>query len=265
MGRRSMQKLQLPWCTKSLIWGQTIAICLLANSAHAEQTAQQIDTLLAELAAARAQVAQLTSENVKLRAGIMQDAANDAMIDLSDTSEGCHRRRDSCSSDDTSRCRGKCYMSKKKLDKHCKMTDSYMTKIQQKVTFVGTKESPAWSVNSGMHGENSVGIVRCPCTGLNGTTLTSLEATKKIVGEIASIGIPDWMAKAVLTPNWLTHPKYAPFGKGPWWGVAWNARIALAAVKMVDCWKVHCSKAPKGATLDDLLDTSDGWGGGVAC
>lgn len=137
-------------------------------------------------------------------------------------------------------CQKKCYVPKERFDKNCKMSDEFTANIEHRVVFNGKKESPAWSIMSGDPKKGRKNMkklvnVRCPCTGSNGG-MDQIEATQKIVGEVASIGVPEFVAKAVLREDkdWRH------------WGVTWNARIALSVIKMVSCWKKHCSKSSTG-------------------
>jgi len=254
-----------------------VLLAFLASTAAELSCSEQADALAASKAEneqLNSLVARLKSEIEQLKSGAkLVHSLDDLDVDLSYENGWYnkfqlvrkgrrHKRRHQpkrCKKGE-GHCQKRCYVPKERFDKNCKMSDEFTASIEQRVVFNGKKESPAWSIMSGDPKKGRKNMkklvnVRCPCTGSNGG-MDQIEATQRIVGEVASIGVPEFVAKAVLREDkdWRH------------WGVNWNARIALSVIKMVSCWKKHCSKSSTGTSLlDDLLDTSDGWGGGHTC
>ena len=123
----------------------------------------------------------------------------------------------------------------------CMLTKKRMKQIERMVDFVGTSSNPKWAIRMsgrqrGRDGKKRVrGMVECPCHASDGAPLTENEAVKVIVGQVASIGIPNNAAKAALRANGFERNGYYRYAS-----VAWNERVALSVMKMVKCWRSKC-------------------------
>lgn len=140
------------------------------------------------------------------------------------------------------------------------MKEKELDKIIHQIKFTGTRKHPRWEIWNDGYLE---GKVACPCNGSEGGLLTKHQAMRKIVGQIAALGTPWYMAEASLG-------KYGE-DKRPWI-VWWNARLAVSAVVLINCWERNCApKKPRSGdeTLTSLLQDEDGskmdFGGGAAC
>jgi len=263
----------------------SLRAALADKSAQLADKSAQLADKSAQLADKSAQVTQLTeqlkAEYVQANAaGIFSDAdiavvgsTRRRRSSSSSSSSSTRRRRRSSSSSSSStfqtlapnqrypsgscsdHCDGKCWIPiNDPLDKTCKVTDPNMELFESLVVSVGTKDHPKWTINAGRP-PKSMGEVECPCVGSHGKALTEREATARILGEAAAIGIPDGICKAVLGLRRDGFKKHH--------GVAWNARIALATIKMVKCWKASCAGNTDQYSLDELLETNNeatsGW------
>ena len=109
--------------------------------------------------------------------------------------------------------------------KSYKVTNKKMTSLEQNVVkFVGTNDHPKWNIYDAKRGDQLITTVSCPCVGLKDVTMSFDEAKATILGQLAAIGIPEKVK----------------CGRRRWFEVAWNARIALAAINMVNCWHKKC-------------------------
>jgi hypothetical protein len=160
------------------------------------------------------------------------------------------------------RCRQKCWVDNKEYDANCTMADSRLQKFVEQVKPIRAV-TPQWQFKG-----NSIGnpIIKCPCDTKHGL-MTQKQALRSIIGQVASIGVPHYVAKAALgfDKSKMNFP------------MNHNARIAIAVMRMFHCWKAKCShdqatETPTESLLGggangmfDALDDDLDWGGGGAC
>merc|ERR1711998_280318 len=172
-------------------------------------------------------------------------------------------------------CGGNCLIPRDELDANCTVTDEAFEKFRKSVRFTGKKEEgiPRWEIIHDTGGSvrgsgRLLGEVACPCKHGN-VNVTEDEALKRIVGQVAKLGIGERTAEAALGHETIKDKDLAA-------PVGWNAKVGLATYDMVKCWKSLCAgeigenagkhtitagaheHAGDNATaLDALLDTGD--------
>jgi hypothetical protein len=157
------------------------------------------------------------------------------------------------------RCRQKCWVDNKEYDANCTMADSRLQKFVEQVKPIRAV-TPQWQFK--YYKRDSIGnpTIKCPCDTKHGP-MTQKQALRSIIGQVASIGVPAYVAKAALgmKRSTMNYP------------MNHNARIATAVMRMFHCWKAKCSHDQATETptesllgggddiqLDDLLENSEG-------
>lgn len=154
------------------------------------------------------------------------------------------------------RCQDKCFMNPNYFDKQCVIFENGF-KQQTDPKFikpVGTSKSPSWNLYSYL-GEK-LGTISCPCSA-DGKTLSEMDATRRIVGQVAAMGLPDeWIGKMCEGRR---------LGRKSWTEAMWNAKVTLSTITMLKCWTKKCSGKSSStsdvvsadAQLSDLLTNED--------
>merc|ERR1712216_7961 len=171
-------------------------------------------------------------------------------------------------------CQGRCWIGPSQMNAKCELQDKFATYIRAGVKFVGTKHWPKWLITSGWKKKPDgspalkdgkkqlkvIGTVNCPCHDSGGKNLDEETATRKILGQAASLSVPLHIAMAIAKgetyrgrwwrpmagPLYKGGPNPALTGReiGKMWGVSWNARVSLATIKMIKCWQHVCKGTP---------------------
>lgn len=140
-------------------------------------------------------------------------------------------------------CNGNCLIPRDELDANCTVTDEAFEKFRKSVRFTGKKEEgiPRWEIFHDTRGRvrgsvrgsgRLLGEVACPCKHGN-VRVTADEALKRIVGQVAKLGIGERTAEAALGHETIKDKDLAA-------PVGWNAKVALATYDMINCWKSRC-------------------------
>jgi hypothetical protein len=157
------------------------------------------------------------------------------------------------------RCRQKCWVNNKHYDANCTMANVRFRMFWNQVEPIHAV-TPQWQFK--YYKRDSIGnpTIKCPCDTKHGP-MTQKQALRSIIGQVASIGVPAYVAKAALgmKRSTMNYP------------MNHNARIAVAVMKMFHCWKAKCSHDQATETptesllgggddiqLDDLLENSEG-------
>ena len=75
--------------------------------------------------------------------------------------------------------------------------DFFIDFLGDTVTTAGDEARPEWNIKWKKDGEWRHKSVKCPCS-VDGQTLDSAAALKRILGQVAAIGIPKEVARKVL-------------------------------------------------------------------
>jgi len=151
-------------------------------------------------------------------------------------------------------CQGKCWMKQKAWHKNCTMVEwQYKAQISPPLfKYVGSHDHPQWSLFTGR--ANLLGTISCPCK-RRGVAISAELALRTILGQVAAMGMPRNLEGQLCDCR--------KQGKKSVMASFWNAKVALATVRLLHCWKARCSLS--GGNIDDFLDTADSFGGGSFC
>jgi regulator of replication initiation timing len=134
-------------------------------------------------------------------------------------------------------CQNKCWLPTNQYAQSCAVTDTEY-EAQARLT-LGDFTSSAAGGTWYLRGPNNLllGKVTCPCPKKQGETLTEYQAEKIIIGQVAAIGLPQFIAEKMQSHHIA--------------GAKWNSKVAISVLAMLKCWKQNCAAAEEEHLLQN--------------
>jgi len=156
------------------------------------------------------------------------------------------------------------------MDKKCKLNPKFEKYVKDGVKFVGNKHVPKWQITAGWKKKSDgspdlkngkkqmtvIGEVHCPCHDAGGGRMTKASALSNILGQVSALSVPLHVAVGIAKGETFVGGEFRPMAGtaykggpsppltgmeiGKMRGVTWNARVALATIKMLRCWQGVC-------------------------